>query len=460
MNIDDGQAHSLMINSDGSEELQTHHNTELLNVVNALVAGDYSVEVNDDSELGDALRSLVTKLKTDSNQKLSSSVELSIGNNEASVFSAQLLYDLKNVESYSQQIASAAEEMSSSVEEVKRYSESIDSGTSSSLNMAEEVSSSLTKAIEAFQNIQEAVSDNSEKLSGLTSFTKQVREIAEQIKGIAFQSNILSMNASVEAARAGNHGLGFGVIAQEIHLLSGRSEGATAQITSLINSYEKQVAEILSSLSTNQTMVSDGRASIDLVNDKMADMVSEFEKVSDNTNQIANSLNEQTVASAEVAKGINTIAAHSSKSVSSTDSIVEAINRIQKTIDAELLVLSELNIPGKIIKLAQSDHVIWKKRLVNMIAGKEGLESSELADHHGCRLGKWYDSVSDSGMKSQRAFIQLEEPHRHVHYHGKLAVDLYNRGQVGQALKEIQEVESSSKQVLALLKQLELDYQG
>ena len=435
-------------------------NAYVLNAIESLLKGDYSIEVTLNTDVGHVLQKLTNKLKSDSSKQLEDSVSLSINNNQASVFSAQLLYDLKNVEQYAQQIASAAEEMSASVEEVKQYSEKIDSGTTSSLKMAEEVSHSLTKAVEAFRNIQLAVQDNSEKLSELTKFTKQVREIAEQIKGIAFQSNILSMNASVEATRAGNHGLGFGVIAQEIHLLSGRSEDATSQITQLINNYEKQVSEILNSLGTNKDIVSEGCESIDIVNDKMDAMVSEFEKVSENTNQITQALGEQTKASAEVAKGINTIAAHSSNSVVSTDNIVEAINGIQKHIDDALLELSELNIPGKVIKLAQSDHVIWKKRLVNMIAGKEGLQSRELADHHGCRLGKWYDKVTSPELRSHRAFVQLEGPHKEVHYHGKLAVDLYNQGKIGQALKEIEQVESSSKIVLSLLKQLEKEYNG
>lgn len=429
--------------------------TLLLEAISSLCDGDYMVDLNLDSKLGLAMQKLIKKMKSDASINLSSTVNLSINNNEASIYSAQLLYDLKNVERYAQHIASAAEEMRSSVEEVKQYSESIDKGASKSLQMAEEVSSTLNKAIDAFHNIQEAVANNSEKLKGLSSFTKQVRSIAEQIKGIAFQSNILSMNASVEAARAGSHGMGFGVIAQEIHLLSGRSEDATSQITKLVNSYEKEVAEITGSLGHNQSIVSNGQASINLVNEKMATMVTEFEQVSQNTTQIAQALSEQTSASANVAKGINTIASHSSKSVSSTDNIVEAIEGIQSHIDKEIVSLAELNIPGKIIKLAQSDHVIWKKRLVNMIAGKEGLQSSELADHHSCRLGKWYDRVNIPELKSHPAFGQLLHPHKLVHHHGKLAVDLYNAGKLGLALKEIEAVEQFSKQVLSLLKRLE-----
>lgn len=434
------------------DSLQTH---EWLNVINALTEGDYTVKTDTSTEIGFALQALINKLRESASNELNHVVDLSINNNEASISSAQLLYALKNVEGYSQRIASAAEEMRSSVEEVKNYSDKIDSGTTHSLSMAHEVSNTLTKAVDAFNNIRAAVSENSKKLTTLSSFTTQVKDIAEQIKAIAFQSQLLAMNASVEAARAGDHGLGFAVIGQEINLLSGRSEDAISKIDKLVNGYELEVEGITESLNTSQSIVNSGEESISSVNKNMLTMVEEFEKVSANTSQISQALSEQASASAQVAKGINTIAMHSSESVRSTDSIVEAINQIQLRIDQEIVMLAELNIPGKIIKLAQSDHVIWKKRLVNMIAGKEGLLSNELADHHSCRLGKWYDKVSSPELLKHPAFITLKTPHELVHYHGKKAVDLYNAGNLGAALKEIKEVEKESSKVLSLLRALE-----
>ncbi|MEQ3659016.1 MAG: methyl-accepting chemotaxis protein [Glaciecola sp.] len=424
-------------------------------IIDALIEGDYSIQADTSTALGQKLQRLIEKLGANARNDLNRVVDLSINNNEASIAAAQLLYDLKNVAAFSQRIASAAEEMRASVGEVKQYSESIDQGTTNSFNAVEKVLGTLGKAVETFDEIKASVAENSAKLTGLTHFTKQVRDISDQIKGIAFQSNILSMNASVEAARAGDQGRGFGVIAQEIHLLSGRSEDATAQITKLINNYESEVAGIMKSLGQSQAMVEEGQSSINLADSEMNTMVDQFKAVSENTSQISLALSEQSQASEEVAKGINTIAMHSDKSVASTDNIVESIESIQSHINQEILAVSELNIRGKIVKLAQSDHVIWKKRLVNMIAGKEGLSSHELADHHSCRLGLWYDKVNTPELRSHPAFAQLEEPHRLVHAHGKRSVDLYNAGNIGMALQEIQKVEQASRQVLALLRKLE-----
>lgn len=90
-----------------------------------------------------------------------------------------------------------------------------------------------------------------------------------------------------------------------------------------------------------------------------------------------------------------------------------------------------------------------------MVVGKEGLRSDELADHHSCRLGKWYDQVTDERYTRNRTFRDLIHPHQEVHQHGKRAVDLFNRGDIAGALAEIAEVERASVDVLQGLSDLE-----
>ena len=117
--------------------------------------------------------------------------------------------------------------------------------------------------------------------------------------------------------------------------------------------------------------------------------------------------------------------------------------------------LAELNVPDKVIKLAQSDHVLWKKRLANMIIGREGLKPEELSDHHTCRLGKWYDTVQDPKYKNNPVFQQLVDPHKLVHQHGIQSVRYFNDGKFDEALAEISKVETASKDVLSMLAELE-----
>jgi methyl-accepting chemotaxis protein len=90
-----------------------------------------------------------------------------------------------------------------------------------------------------------------------------------------------------------------------------------------------------------------------------------------------------------------------------------------------------------------------------MIAGREGLNAEELADHNSCRLGKWYNLVNDPTYLNHPKFKALLKPHELVHKHGIEAVQLYNSNNLDGALKEIDKVEAASSDVLRLLVELE-----
>ena len=90
-----------------------------------------------------------------------------------------------------------------------------------------------------------------------------------------------------------------------------------------------------------------------------------------------------------------------------------------------------------------------------MLAGREGLNASELSNHHSCRLGKWYDHVQDAQYLNHPAFKALQVPHQLVHEHGIKAVNLYNANRHQEAIQEIAKVEAASKDVLRLLAELE-----
>lgn len=427
----------------------------LVEVINALAEGDYMVEVGDSSEVGRALQKFILKLRSSNQVGLERVVNLSMCSNETSISSARLLYNLKNVDEKAQSIASAAEQLQASVSQIRHHSQDMRSETSASMDVVSDVTESLKVSVAAFDKIRQSVAENTAEVANMGSFATEIREIADTIKGIAFQTNLLALNASVEAARAGSVGAGFGVVAQEMRSLATKSADATKQITTLVDDYEEKMKSVTDALQSSVSSVDEGKVSIENVDGKMSEMREKISRVSENINDITGAIDEQSEASESVSNGITNIAQNTSASVDSTDYIVDSMDKLQNFVNDHILEISALNIPNKVIKLAQSDHVIWKKRLVNMICGKEGLNDRELADHHSCRLGKWYDQVNEASMLNNHSFQALLPPHERVHTHGKQAVVYYNSGNVALALSEIEKVESASVEVLRLLKALE-----
>ena len=104
---------------------------------------------------------------------------------------------------------------------------------------------------------------------------------------------------------------------------------------------------------------------------------------------------------------------------------------------------------------ASEEVAVGVASVADMLLGRCSLRDNELADHHSCRLGKWYYSELAADYRIHRAFRRLEEPHVRVHRHGKEAARLYNAGNLEGALAAIAEVEKASEDVLRLLGELQ-----
>lgn len=427
----------------------------LLEAIQALITGHFEHKLNSRSPIANALNQLIDQLKNQNGKMLDNVVKFSISTNEVSMASVKLLHNLQNVDNRTQNIASAAEQMRSSVVGMDANGQSISNDAAKSMELVNGASVTLQESVAGFDVISESVADNNEKIKSLVGFAAQVRDIADEIKGISFQTNLLALNAAVEAARAGDVGRGFSVVAHEMRSLSGRSTEATKQISELASEFEEQMEGVTTALEDSVSKVEEGKNAIQDAESKMGDIKGKVGEMTSNINQISEALKEQTLASAEVADGITSVAKSTSDSVYNTDRIVDAMARVQNRVNAQVDEINKLDLPNKVIKLAQSDHVIWKKRLVNMVSGKEGLNERELADHHSCRLGIWYDNVKDESLRHNRAFKDLMEPHRLVHTHGIRAVSRYNSGDMEGALQELDQVETASGEVLRLLQQLE-----
>lgn len=427
----------------------------IVDAIEALVQGNYLHELASETPIGKSLKKLLKKLTSDTDRDLNRVVDLSIQSNETTILAANLLYRLREVDGQAQAIAAAAEEMQASISEVRRYGQQISTEAQSAQQASQEALSIVGKSNDEFQKLQTSVNTSVENIQSLAALTKQVQRSADDIKSIAFQTNLLSLNASVEAARAGEAGRGFAVVAAEVRNLATKAGKATKDISAIVKQLESGMESVVESMNVSSEAVDTNKKVVRQLSESISVISGRNEVVTENTRRIASSLAEQATASNSVSEGVSRIAGETSNGVDNVDRVVDSLNSIESLISEQIAHLAAFEVKGKIVRLAKSDHVIWKKRLANMIIGKEGLKSAELSDHHSCRLGKWYDGVSEPAYLRHHAFKSLVEPHRAVHAHGKKAVDRFNGGDVPGALAEIGEVERWSAEVLRLLTEIE-----
>lgn len=417
--------------------------------------GDYTVLPEGSDELSEAVRKVAKKLSQNAQEEMSRVVNLSIQANETAIFSVHMLSNLKKVDHEAQAIAAAAEEMVATVQSISSFGGNISKQAQDAEHAVNAGTNASSKAVNTMNHITESVQDTVKKVNILAEFSQRIGKISGDIKKIADQTNLLALNATIEAARAGEAGKGFAVVAGEVKNLASQTKTSTDEINTIITQLQGEVQTVLSSMQGSAKAVEEGQAAINEVGRQMEEIHQRIDEVTRNTANISSTLTEQGQASQEVAKGITMIAASSSKSVEGIEKIVSAMDAVEKLISAQIGKLAELNVPDKVVKLAQSDHVLWKKRLANMIVGREGLKAEELSNHHTCRLGKWYDKVEDPKYKNNPVFQKLIDPHKLVHEHGIQAVHYFNDGQLDKALHEIEKVETASKEVLSMLVELE-----
>lgn len=406
------------------------------------------------------IKSAAARLQDRWRRSLEGTVGMSVELNEAVTLAARMIRDTREVDSRTQGIAGAAEELVASTNEIAQNTESAAEEARAVREMSESAGSASERAVQSMAEISRAVGEAAEKVELLSNASRQIGDIVGQIDAIAKQTNLLALNATIEAARAGAAGKGFAVVASEVKNLSNQTSRATEDIRTRIERFQSDMSEIVGAIQRGAGAVERGREDIAGAGEQMRGMSGRVVDITNRMQEIVGILAQQTQASGEVAEGITAIAQMTGQSVAQIESIVDFLARVDQELVRGMDEIMTMHIPDMTIYRAKSDHVIWKKKLAEMIVGRVRLDPDELADHHSCRLGKWYDGIADSALRDHPAFAALAAPHKAVHVHGIEAARKYKGGDISGAVAEIAEVATHSEQVLRLLDDLIASQKG
>lgn len=228
--------------------------------------------------------------------------------------------------------------------------------------------------------------------------TGEIGQIAGLISEIADQTNLLALNAAIEAARAGDAGRGFTVVADAVRALSERTTAATQQIHTLVTDVRDHSAEATQRIRS--------------------------------TNQLTTLCLEQTEAAAQ---GMDKVLGTAAKGVAGLDK-------------AAML--------GR-VELANMEEITLKLAVYKVLMGLSDMRADALPDHHGCSLGQWY--VNDE-IRSHYAglpgYKELDIPHAAVHHFATQAVSLYHQGRHLEAFATAQKMEEANQAVMEGLQRI------
>ncbi|MBI3651547.1 MAG: PAS domain S-box protein [Acidobacteria bacterium] len=203
--------------------------------------------------------------------------------------------------------SSAVEEMAASMTQVSRNAEASADSSKRTLYLAERGDENVRFTVEAMERIHAAVQQTSEKMRLLGKRSSEISEIIDLIEDIAVQTNLLSLNAAIEAAHAGQAGVGFSVVADEIRKLAERSGRATKDVANLIKGVQQETTEALSAMENGMREVTYGKDVAEQARDSLKDISSAISKSSDLIEEISTAADEQARVTMNLASAMQTI---------------------------------------------------------------------------------------------------------------------------------------------------------
>lgn len=382
-------------------------------------------------------------------------VDVATAINDASIANAEMVGQLRAVDGQAQAIAAATEETVAGVNEISARSQDVARLASEAHDVAESGRDAVANAVRGMDAIADAVAQSASRVSELSEASDRIQDILASIEAIAAQTNLLALNATIEAARAGEAGKGFAVVASEVKSLANQTAKATEDIRTRLAHLRNEMGTIVGSMQEGTRAVAAGQNQMREVSARIEDVTARVDTTTERMAEIAAILRQQTAAAQEVAHGVTGIADRAARNSQAIMRNVDATKGVEALLGKQLSDLMKQDIPNKIVKIAKVDHIMWKKRLADMVVGLQTLNAAELARHDGCRLGKWYYGAGSLPFRDHPAFAGLEAPHRCVHEHGIRAVELFNAGDLDGAMREIALVEDASEQVVAHLDRLQ-----
>jgi len=347
-------------------------------------------------------------------------------------------------------VATAVTEMSASIQEVTQNTNSASEAADKSSQEALQGSRIVEEVISSIGNLGIKMDVMVKTIRELEQDSQNIGSVLEVINGIAEQTNLLALNAAIEAARAGEQGRGFAVVADEVRGLASRTQESTNEIRSMIERLNRQVNEVVITTEAGQLEVENTTSKVAESGNALKHIVDSVTTINDMMTQIAAATLEQSQVAEEINLSIVNVSKVANHTAGVADKTLLASNSISNKVEVLRGAVTTFKITDQRLSLEQAKaaHLAWRGRVRNYLDGHGGLSLAQATSHFECAFGEWYYSTGKANLGSILEFQQIEPPHAAMHQAVKQAIEAFDRGNKEAAEEAYHQIEPCSNEVV------------
>ncbi len=322
--------------------------------MNGNYKGDYKHIKDDINKVSESLNKIIGKVKTTTEELASSAVQISSRTMEMATGAGEQ-------SAQTQEVVSSIEAITNTINESTNKATIAVQTAQEAGNKARAGGEVVEETIGGINRIADIVINSAKTIEELGRSSDQIGEIIQVINEIADQTNLLALNAAIEAARAGEHGRGFAVVADEVRKLAERTTGATNEIKDMIEKIQEDTTGAVDSIEKGKEEVEKGKALAGDARNALQEIISNTDEVAALINQLASASEEQNQTSQEIRNSVELISNVTQQSTESTQQISLAAENLNRLTENLQEVVNQFKLKETNHTFTVNEHVEKKK---------------------------------------------------------------------------------------------------